>query len=415
MPRFKQLAQIELQAAAHGAHHVGLQLGVDEVLEVRQAVLGRHFKQQLRVLALPRKVLGDVVGGDGEGEHAALGVARGHHVDVGAVDEVHLGLQLAVAERHLLARNHRHLLAQVVGANPVEGEVGERRLRAPARRHVEVVDQLLDALAHAGVIHGIDPHIGRHVGVERRERLRTGPLVLQRAQEVDDLPHGGTHVFGRPGLDLAGHAVQAFVEQRAQRPAGAVAAEHVEVVDVDVAIAVRLADLGRVDVREPVVGRDLARHVEDQAAERIALVGVGVDAPVGAGEVFVDGAFHVHQRLVVGAQGGVAVAVGDVGTGRGQVVGGDQGLLDHVLDLLDARRLAMEAVDQHLAHLRGQQGGFVGRKFAGGGACALDGEADLAGVKRGALCAALDDLAGQGGDLGIHGLLHRWKATNNYI
>jgi hypothetical protein len=116
----EQLAQIELQAAAHGAHHVRLQLGVDEVLEVRQAVLGRHVEQQLRVLALPREILGDVVGGDGEGEHAALGIARGHHVDVGAVDEVHLGLQVAIGKRHLVARDHGHLLAQVVGAGPVE-------------------------------------------------------------------------------------------------------------------------------------------------------------------------------------------------------------------------------------------------------------------------------------------------------
>ena len=68
-----------------------------------------------------------------------------------------------------------------------------------------------------------------------------------------------------------------------------------------------------------------------------------------------------------------------------------------------------------LAHLRGQQSGFVARKFAGGGTCALDGRADLAGVKRGALSAALDDLAGQGADLGIHGLLHRWNATKHYI
>jgi hypothetical protein len=60
------------------------------------------------------------------------------------------------------------------------------------------------------------------------------------------------------GLHLAGHAVEALVQQGAQRPAGAVAGEHVEVVDVEVGLAVRLADFRRVDVGQPVVGDDLA-------------------------------------------------------------------------------------------------------------------------------------------------------------
>jgi hypothetical protein len=38
-------------------------------------------------------------------------------------------------------------------------------------------------------------------------------------------------------------------------------------VDVDVGLAVREADLGRVDVVEPVVGDDLAGDVQDQPAQ----------------------------------------------------------------------------------------------------------------------------------------------------
>ena len=44
------------------------------------------------------------------------------------------------------------------------------------------------------------------------------------------------------------------------------------------------------------------------AVQRIALV--GVHPPVGAREVFVDGALHVHQRLRVGPQRGAALAAG---------------------------------------------------------------------------------------------------------
>ena len=163
--------------------------------------------------------------------------------------------------------------------------------------------------------------------------------------------------------------------------------------NVQVATAVRFADLGRVDMRQPVVRRDLARHVEDQAAQRIALVGVGVDAPVGARQVFVDRRFHIDQRLFVGAQRGVAFAVHDVAARRAQVVGGNQGLLDHVLDLFDAGRLAMKAVHQHLADLGGEQRRLVGAEFAAGRARALKRRADFFCVKSGALAAALGDLA----------------------
>ena len=183
--------------------------------------------------------------------------------------------------------------------------------------------------------------------------------------------------------------------------------------DVEVAAAVRLADLGRVDMREPVVGRDLARHVQDQPAQRIALVGVSVHAPVGAREVFVDGALHIHQRLPVGPQRGVLLTVDDVGARGGQVVGGDQRLLGHVLDLLYRGRLAMEAVDQHLGDLGGEQRGFFGAVFPRGLARAGQCGADAFCVKRNALTAAQNDLAGQGDKGGCHGFDQstRWSKT----
>jgi hypothetical protein len=42
----EQFAQVELQPAAHAAHHVRLQVAVEEVLEVRQAVARRHLEQR---------------------------------------------------------------------------------------------------------------------------------------------------------------------------------------------------------------------------------------------------------------------------------------------------------------------------------------------------------------------------------
>ena len=200
----------------------------------------------------------------------------------------------------------------------------------------------------------------------------------------------------RRGLHLARHAVQPFGEQRAQRPARAVAAEHVQIVNVNVALAVRLADVGRIHMREPVIGRDLARHVQDEAAQRIALVGVGVHPPVGAREVFVDGALHVHQRLRVGPQRGAALAVGHVGARGGHVARGNERLLHHVLNLLDVRRAARPAVGQHAARLIGQERGLRIAELARGRARAGNGRADAAGVKNSALAVALDDGSGHG-------------------
>lgn len=215
------------------------------------------------------------------------------------------------------------LVGEVVGAGPVEGEVGEGRLSAPARGDVEVEDELLHALEDLGVGHGVQADEGRHVGVEGGEGLGAGPLVLEGAQEVDDLPDGGGEVPRRVAGDLAGNAVEALLEERLERPAGAVAGEHVQVVDVQVPAAVGVAGLLRVDLAQPVVGDDLAGGVEDHPAQRVALVGVGVDAPVGAVEVLGDGGDGVDLGARAVGDGGVVGAAGDqLGVGRGEVGGG---------------------------------------------------------------------------------------------
>ena len=58
--------------------------------------------------------------------------------------------------------------------------------------------------------------------------------------------------------------------------------------DAGLAGPMSLPDLRRIDLRQPVVGDHLARDIEDQAAQGIALVGVGVHAPVAPMEIFVN-------------------------------------------------------------------------------------------------------------------------------
>ena len=79
------------------------------------------------------------------------------------------------------------LLLQVLRTRPVEREIREGRLRAPARGDVQVVDEFLNALQNLLIGEVVLADIGRKVGVEGRKGLSAGPLVLHRAEEVDDL------------------------------------------------------------------------------------------------------------------------------------------------------------------------------------------------------------------------------------
>ena len=319
----EQFAQVELETAAHGTDHAGIQLGINEVLEVGQPVLRGHGEQAVAVLRLPVEVLGDVVRGDGEGEDSPLGVAGGHDLHEGAVDHRHLVGQVPVGEIAQLVADERVLVGEVGRAGPVEGEVGERRLGAPPGGDVEVEDELLHALENLVVGHRVQADEGRHVGVEGGEGLGAGPLVLEGAQEVDDLPDGGGEVPRRVAGDLAGDAVEALLEEVLERPAGAVAGEHVEVVDVEVAGAVGVARLLGVDLAQPVVGDDLPRGVENHPAQRVALIGVGVDPPVGAVQVLGDGGDGVDRGPRAVGDGGVGGAPRDeLGVRGGEVRGG---------------------------------------------------------------------------------------------
>ena len=266
-----------------------VQVGVDEVLEVGQAVLRCHVEEGVDVFALPVEVGGDVVCRDREREDAPVRVAARHDLDERAVDEVHFPLQLAVGEVDDLLADEGILVREVVRACPVEGQVREGALAAPARGHVQVVNELLHALHDVLVLHVVQAHEGCHVGVKGGEGLGARPLVLEGAEEVDDLPAGRGEVARRGRCDRAAHTVEALLDEALEGPARAVPGEHVEVVDVVVALAVRGADLGRVDVFEPVVGDDLARRVQDEATERIPLVRVGVHPPIGAVEVLLHG------------------------------------------------------------------------------------------------------------------------------
>ena len=157
--------------------------------------------------------------------------------------------------------------------------------------------------------------------------------------------------------------------------------------EVKVGLAVGLPHGRRVHMLQPVVSRHLAGHVQDQPAQRIALIGVGVDAPVLAGQIFVDRSPHIDHAAAVGTQQAVLLAVGDVGTRRFEMAGLDQHGLGFVLDALDVRHAAGQPRGDTLCQVLRTHD----VELAGGDTRACQRVGDLADLERRALAFALDD------------------------
>src|SRR5680860_577433 len=86
------------------------------------------------------------------------------------------------------------------------------------------------------------------------------------------------------------------MQQGAQRPAGTVTTEHVQIVYVKVCVAVRLADALRVNIVEPIVGDNFTGSIQDQAAQGIALIGVGIYSPIAPLKVLTDRCRDIQQK-----------------------------------------------------------------------------------------------------------------------
>ena len=185
---FAQFAQVEAQTATHTAYIRRLHVRVDIVGEVRRAVFSRHFKQQAVVLVIrPIEVAGNGIRGYRILESSAVGVALDHDLDKRLIDHVHFLLAILVLEVHGLAADDCGLFREVGRACPVERNIGEWRLRAPARRRVHTVNKRLDALFNLVVRKVVHLDERSEVRVERRKRLRARPFVLHNAEEVDHL------------------------------------------------------------------------------------------------------------------------------------------------------------------------------------------------------------------------------------
>ena len=333
---FAQLPQIKPQAAAHRAHVVRLHVRVDIVGEIRRAVFGRHFKQKLVVFRVsPVKILGDGIGRDGVLEAAPVCIALDHQLNECPVDHVHFLLALAVGERLLLPADDGRKVCHILRHRPVERDVGKRRLRTPARRRIDAVDERLHALLDLTLRQFIHADEGREIGVKRGKGLRACPLVLHDAEEVYHLVAERGQMGGGSGADFPRHAAKPLLNELPEAPSRAVAGEHAEVVQMQLRVPVRLRDLRVVDLAQPVVCRDRAGVGQDQAADGIRDRGILLHAPV------VDPEIIVHQLLII-EQGAADVAqlfpllaVENVGLCHIRIARFAQNALHTVLNILD--------------------------------------------------------------------------------
>ena len=196
--------------------------------------------------------------------------------------------------------------------------------------NVHVEDELLEALLHLRVREPVVPYEGREVRVEVGEGLGAGGLALQCVKEVHHVAQRAPEVLGGPALHLAGDPAEPAHQQVAQVPAHAVGGQEAQVVDVEIAVHVRVANLGRVDALEPVLGRDGGRYVVVEPLEGIAHVAVFVDAPVGAVQVAFDQLQALGQEAFPLPDLPVLVAVENVCLGDLRVAALDEHFLDQV-------------------------------------------------------------------------------------
>ena len=254
-----QFSEVKTQTAAHGTHVARLHIGIDVVGKIRRAVFCGHFEKQLIVFRFrPVEIARDGIRRNRILEAAAVGVALDHDFDKRLVDHRHFLDAILIFEIHFLAADDRGKFRKVVGDHPIEGDVGERRLRAPARRGVDAVNERLNALFDFLIRQIIHLDKRRKVGIEGGKRLRPRPFVLHDAEEVHHLiAEGGKMRRGRTG-DLAGNAAEPFHDELFERPTRAVPREHGQIVNMNIRIAVRLVDFVVINFGQPVVRRDRA-------------------------------------------------------------------------------------------------------------------------------------------------------------
>ena len=155
--------------------------------------------------------------------------------------------------------------------------------------------------------------------------------------------------------DLAGNAAQTLLDELLQTPAGAVAGEHRQIVQMELRVAMGIGNLLIINLAEPIIRSDGAGIGENQAADGIGHGRILLDAPVCNVQV------AVHQALVV-QNGGAhsaellpVLAVKDISLGNLGIARPLQNRFHAILNGLDADLVVDDLGRIIRRHLQGQQ------------------------------------------------------------
>ena len=295
-----------------GKGHLGAGPGIHGVQVVHQGLHG---------------LIGGPVGLEGGGAHGPL-------VQVGGLSEfAAAGQQLGEAFAHVRIITEADVGFRVVpqGLQQVPG-----RLRVQIQHQGEQLGQGLEVFLAEGL-----GHAGGHGVVEVGDGLAAVHLVLVGLD--GDAAQGGVALDGIGRSEIAVAGGKAAFEQLGQVDLAAGLGEHIEILVVDMDVAV---DVGGGDI----LGQDVVVHeilgalgaVFEHGAHGGVRVDVGVFTlqvgvlGVGEGQLFI----NVHQVRLGLADLGVLGAVEDVGLGHLGVAGMDQLLFHQVLHLLHRGQLA---------------------------------------------------------------------------
>ena len=68
---------------------------------------------------------------------------------------------------------------------------------------------------------------------------------------------------------------------------------------MNITITVCFADIGRIYMAQPVIGRNFSGYIKNKTAIRISLVGICINTPVESFQIFIDRTFYINNHLLV--------------------------------------------------------------------------------------------------------------------
>ncbi|GBE15572.1 hypothetical protein BMS3Abin14_01639 [bacterium BMS3Abin14] len=188
----------------------------------------------MQVRLIPGKIMCDVVGGDRESEDPPFGVPFTQDLQESPVEHIHLMLKFRVCLLLRFAADYNRLPSQDRRRMQIERQVGEGRLKADSRRHIDVEDEFLKGLFDLSVFQPVVSDEGCQKGVKVGKCLCTGGFALQGVEKVDDLSQSCPEMACGAALRFPWRTPETHTQNILQVPAYTVSCELSQIVNVQI-------------------------------------------------------------------------------------------------------------------------------------------------------------------------------------